>query len=167
MKLEGTQKIRAPRAALWQLLIDPQVLRRCVPGCEALESNADGSYRLTLKAGIGSIRGVYQGTIRLEDQREPEHYRMIVDGKGSTGFVKGAGTLDLIEEGDETMVNYAGDVNVGGTIASVGARMIQTSAKIMVGQFFTALEAEAEAHQRSVASDAPVIPPKHGFFGTP
>ncbi len=81
--------------------------------------------------------------------REPEHYKMLVDGKGSTGFVKGAGTLDLAEQGAETVVSYAGEVSVGGTIASVGQRMVQSSAKMMAAQFFTALEAEAAAVAQS------------------
>ncbi len=143
MKIEGTYIIHAPRATLWQMLIDPAVLQRCVPGCESLESNEDGSYKMLLKAGVGSIKGVFNGQITLDELRAPEHYRMLVEGSGKVGFVKGAGTLDLIEQGDETVVNYAGDVSVGGTIAGVGQRMIQASAKMMAGQFFKAVEVEA------------------------
>jgi carbon monoxide dehydrogenase subunit G len=164
LKLEGTQTIKAPRARLWKLMIDPEVLRRIVPGVESLEANPDGSYNLVIKAGVGAIKGVYTGTIRLDEMREPEHYQMLVDGKGSTGFVKGAGTLDLAEQGDETVVSYAGDVSVGGTIASVGQRMIQSSAKMMAAQFFTALEAEAAAIATAEETNEPVVPPKHGFF---
>lgn len=144
MKIEGTYIIHAPRAILWQMLIDPAVLQRCVPGCEALEADEDGSYKMLLKAGVGSIKGVFNGKIRLADLREPEHYQMIVEGTGKVGFVKGTGTLDLVEQGDETVINYAGDVSVGGTLASVGQRMIQASAKMMAGQFFKAVEAEIQ-----------------------
>lgn len=164
MKVEGTQTIGSPRPRLWQLITDPQVLRRCVPGCESLEAAPDGAYKMTLKAGIGAIKGVYQGTIRLEEVREPEHYKMVVEGKGSTGFVKGAGTLDLADRGGETLVTYAGDVSVGGTIASVGQRMIQSSAKMMTGQFFTALEAEAAAVAKAEELNEPYVPPKQSFF---
>lgn len=164
MKLEGTHTIKAPRARLWRLMIDPEVLRRCVPGVESLEANPDGSYKMNLKAGVGAIKGVYTGTIRLDEMREPEHYKMLVDGKGSTGFVKGAGTLDLAEQGEETLVTYVGEVNVGGTIASVGQRMIQSSAKMMAAQFFTALEAEAAAIAQAEATNKPIVPPKHSFF---
>jgi len=167
LKLEGTHTIRSPRARLWKLMIDPEVLRRCVPGCESLEANPDGSYKMILKAGVGAIKGVYTGTIRLDELREPEHYKMIVDGKGSTGFVKGAGTLDLAEQGEETIITYAGDVSVGGTIASVGQRMVQSSAKMMAAQFFTALEAEAAAVAKAEETNAPVVPPKQSFFVTP
>src|SRR5258705_4263731 len=116
MKLEGTHSINYPRVDLWRLMIDPEVLCRCVPGCEALEALPDGSYKMTLKAGVGSIKGVFTGSIRLEDRREPEHFKMLVDGKGAPGFVKGVGTLDLAEAGPETVVSYSADVNVGGTI---------------------------------------------------
>lgn len=164
MKLEGTHTIHSPRARLWKLMIDPEVLRRIVPGVESLEAAPDGSYKLTLKAGVGAIKGTYTGAIRLDEMREPEHYKMIVDAKGSTGFVKGAGTLDLAEQGEETVVSYAGDVSVGGTIASVGQRMIQSSAKMMAAQFFTALEAEAAAVAKAEETNEPVVPPKHSFF---
>src|SRR5262252_2570813 len=117
MKLEGSHTIDAPRETVWSLITNPDVLRRCVPGCEALESAGDNSYKMTLKAGVGSIKGVFQGTIKLDELRPPEHYRMLVDGKGSAGFVKGSGTLDLSEADGHTTIAYSGDVSVGGTIA--------------------------------------------------
>jgi len=84
---------------------------------------------------------------------------MIVDGKGQPGFLKGSGELDLKEHDGETIVSYKGEVRVGGTIASVGQRMLQGAVKMMATQFFTAIEAEArtEAHEP---------PPKHDFFRT-
>jgi len=84
---------------------------------------------------------------------------MVVDGKGTPGFLKGSGDLDLQTEGETSTVSYTGDVQVGGTIASVGQRMIQGTVKMMATQFFTALEVEAQARK-----DDP--PPKHGFFRT-
>ncbi|HEY7912636.1 MAG TPA: SRPBCC domain-containing protein, partial [Blastocatellia bacterium] len=116
-------------------------------------------YSTTMRAGVGSIKGVFTGNVRLEDVRPPSHYKMIVDGTGQPGFLKGAGELDLEEHDGVTVVSYKGDVQVGGTIASVGQRMIQGAAKMMATQFFTAIEAEAktEAHEP---------PPKHGFFRT-
>ena len=167
MKLEGTHTISYPRVDLWELMIDPEVLCRCVPGCENLEALPDGSYKMTLKAGVGSIKGVFTGSIRLEEMRQPEHFKMLVDAKGVPGFVKGVGTLDLAEVGTETVVTYSGDVNVGGTIASVGQRMIQSSARMMAAQFFTSIEAEAVAAAKSKASSVPLEPPKHGFFAMP
>jgi carbon monoxide dehydrogenase subunit G len=159
MKIEGTQELRARRERVYQSLIDPEVLRRCIPGCERLEQTGENTYAATLRTGVGSIKGVFTGNVRLEDMRPPEHYRIVVDGKGQPGFLKGAGDLDLEARGEETFISYQGDVQVGGTIAGVGQRMIQGAARMMATQFFTAIEAEAqrEAHEP---------PPQHGFFRT-
>lgn len=164
MKLEGNYTINAPRLLVWTLLIDPDVLSRCVPGVESLVAEGDGLYRMTMKTGIGSIKGLYNGTIHLADMQEPAHYQMTVDGKGAPGFVKGKGTLDLTEDGDNTVISYAGDVSIGGTIASVGQRMIVTAAKMMTTQFFTALAAEAAAIIKAEESGEPVQTPKQGLF---
>ncbi len=164
MKIEGSYTIPGPRERLWQLINDPEILRRCVPGCESLEAVADGSYKIMLKTGVGSIKGVFHGTIKLDEIREPEHYRMIVEGKGSPGFVKGDGGLDLVEGAEGTTINYSGAIAVGGTIASVGQRVILSSAKMMAGHFFAAISAEAKAMAKAEESGEPVEPPKHGFI---
>lgn len=159
MKIEGTHSVTAPRARAYQSLIDPEVLQRCIPGCERLEKTGEDAYSATIRAGVGAIKGVFTGTVKLEDMRQPEHYRIVVEGKGSPGFMKGSGDLDLEVQGEGTLIKYAGDLQLGGTIASVGQRMIQGTAKMMASQFFTALEAEA----KTVAGDPP---PQHGFFRT-
>jgi len=164
MKIEGKQIIKATRDRLWHLLTDPDVLSRCIPGCQSLEAQEDGTYKMVMKAGVGSIKGLFNGSIKLDEIREPEHYKMIVDGKGSPGFLKGEGTIELSDEGQETSVSYAGDVMVGGTLASVGQRMIQSTSKMMVGQFFAAIEAEAEAMAKAEESGEPFEPPKQGFI---
>lgn len=163
MKVEGVQTIKAQRDLLYRLMINPEILQRCVPGCQSLEATEDGSYKMILKAGVGSIKGVFNGSIKLDENREPEHYKMIVDAKGSPGFLKGEGSIDLIEQDAETLVNYAGDVNVGGTIAGVGQRMVQSTAKMMVGQFFAAIEAEALAIAQAEESGE-YTQPKQGFI---
>ncbi|HEX8843567.1 MAG TPA: carbon monoxide dehydrogenase subunit G [Pyrinomonadaceae bacterium] len=159
MKIEGTHELRAKRERVYQALTDPEVLKRCIPGCERLEKTDENAYAATLKAGVGSIKGIFNGNVRLEEMRAPEHFRMVVDGKGQPGFLKGTGDIDLEEQGEATVIKYAGDVQVGGTIASVGQRMIQGAARMMASQFFTAIEAEAKTEE-----GAP--PPKHGFFRT-
>ncbi|MFN0085711.1 MAG: SRPBCC family protein [Blastocatellia bacterium] len=166
MKIEGNYVIRAPRALVFQLLIDPSVIQRVMPGCESLEAQEDGSYKVALKAGVGSIKGLFNGSIRLDQIREPEHYQMTVEGKGAPGFVKGVGALDLAEQDGETTINYTGDVSVGGTLAGVGQRLILSSAKMMAGQFFTAIEAEARAIEKAEETGQPHEPPKHGFIRT-
>ncbi|HKQ75236.1 MAG TPA: carbon monoxide dehydrogenase subunit G [Blastocatellia bacterium] len=163
MKVEGSHTIKAPRELLYKLMIDPEILQRCVPGCQSLEDAGDGLFKMMLKAGVGSIKGVFTGSIRLDEMREPERYKMIVDAKGSPGFLKGEGSIDLVEQGDETLVNYSGDVNVGGTIAAVGQRMVQSTAKMMTGQFFVAIEAESLAIVKAEMSGE-YTPPKQGFI---
>jgi len=145
MKIEGTVTLHAPRERVWHVLTTPEILIRCMPGCEKLEEAGEGEYEIVLTVGIAAVKGTYTGHIRLSDLTPPDHYRMDIDGKGKTGFVKGGGTIDLVEGDGMTTLTYQGDVAVGGTIASVGQRMIQGAAKLMVGQFFTALEAEAQA----------------------
>ena len=159
MKLEGTHEFEASRERVYQSLVSPEVLQRCIPGCERLEKTGENTFAATIKTGVGSIKGVFDGKVRLEDLREPEHFRIVVEGKGAPGFLKGSGDLDLLQEANITRVNYSGDVQVGGTIASVGQRMIQGTAKMMAAQFFTCLGAEAK-------TEVGEPPPQHGFFRT-
>lgn len=159
MKIEGTHEIRSNRGRLYQVLTDPEVLKRCIPGCERLEQTGENAYSVTMRAGVGSIKGLFTGNVKLEDLRPPEGFRMTVDGKGQPGFLKGSGDISLEERDGSTVASYKGDVQVGGTIAGVGQRMIQGAARMMSAQFFTAIEAEAQAR-----ADEP--PPKHGFFRT-
>lgn len=159
MKIEGTHQIHAAATRVYQLLIDPDVLQRCIPGCERLERSEDNTFAATIRAGVGSIKGLFTGKVRLEDLKPPEHFRIIVDGKGTPGFLKGTGDFTIKEEASVTTVSYVGNVQVGGTIAGVGQRLILASAKMMASQFFTALTAEAET-----AVGEP--PPTHGFFRT-
>jgi carbon monoxide dehydrogenase subunit G len=159
VKLEGTHQLEAPRERVYQSLVNPEVLQRCIPGCERLERTGENSFAATIRTGVGSIKGLFDGKVRLEDLRQPEHFRIVVDGKGAPGFLKGSGDLDLQQEGNLTNITYSGDIQVGGTIASVGQRMIQGAAKMMAAQFFTCLGAEAK-------TEVGEPPPQHGFFRT-
>lgn len=159
MKIEGTHQHPASRERVYESLTDPQVLQRCIPGCERLEKTGENTYSATIRTGVGTIKGVFAGTVRLENMRPPEHYRIVVEGKGTPGFLKGSGDLDLTAQGATTVIKYAGELQVGGTIASAGQRMIQGTAKILASQFFLALEAEA----RTAVHEPP---PSHGFFRT-
>jgi carbon monoxide dehydrogenase subunit G len=140
MKIEGQYAFAAPRETVWQHLMSPESLARALPGCEKLEPAADGSFQAVLKIGIGAVKGTYQGRIELADVIPMESYRMKVEGKGAGGFVKGEGALNL--SGDDqraTTVQYSGEAQVGGLIASVGQRLMQATARQIVSQFFQAL----------------------------
>ena len=142
MKIESTQELHAPRDRVYSALTDPEVLRRCIPGCESLEKIGDNTFTAILKAGVGSIKGTFKGEVRLEDMRPPEHYRIVVEGKGAVGFAKGSADFDLDQNNGGTMIRYSGEMQNGGTIAAVGQRMIQGAAKMMAAKFFAALEGE-------------------------
>ena len=150
MKIEGTHELNAPRERVYALLTNPDVLRRCIPGCESLEKTDENAYAATMKAGIGVVKGTFKGNVKLAEMRPPEHYRIVVDGKGGPGFVKGTGDFDLEEQDGATLIRYAGEMQVGGTIAGIGQRMIQGAAKMMATRFFTALEAEAKTTKAQV-----------------
>jgi carbon monoxide dehydrogenase subunit G len=136
MTLDGTYKISAPREVVYKQLLNPDVLACSLSGCEKLTPNPDGSFSAQLKIGIAMMKGTYQGRVEIKDAVPPEHFRMLIEGKGSVGFMKGEGTLTLTEDGDGTLISYHGEAQVGGLIASVGQRMILGAAKQNVTQFF-------------------------------
>jgi uncharacterized protein len=146
MKVAGEQVLSAPRERVWALLNDPQRLSRLIPGCEKLDVISPTEYAGTINVGIASVKGVYSGKLKLEEVRPPEHYKMVVDGKGKQGFMRGGGTLDLLaDNADHTRIVYAGDVQIGGPLVQVGQRVIDSASKMMIGQFFAAAEAELKA----------------------
>ena len=147
MKIEGTQKIDAPRERIFAALVDPAILQKCIPGCEQMEKTGENQYKAKLTAGVGPVKGIFTATVSLQDIVAPEQYKLVVEGKGQPGFVKGSGELNLKEAaGGATEIQYTGDVNVGGLIASVGQRMIQATANMLAGRFFKSLEAETAAN---------------------
>ena len=151
MKIAGTHEVHARRERVYALLTDPEVLQRCIPGCESLETIGENAYAVTIKAGIGAIKGTFKGNVKLEDMRPIEHYRIVVDGKGTSGFVKGAGNFDLEERDATTVISYQGEMQVGGLIAGVGQRMIEGAAKMMASRFFNALAAETKRPEVATA----------------
>jgi carbon monoxide dehydrogenase subunit G len=138
MKIEGTFMVPAPRQTVWEHLLNPETLAKSLPGCEKLESQSDGSYHAEMKVGIAAVKGNYRGRVEILEPVPHEHFRMKVEGKGTGGFLKGEGLLTLIGNGNETLVGYTGDAQVGGVIASVGQRLVQAAARQIVQQFFQA-----------------------------
>ena len=145
MELMGEHTFNVPREKVWEFLLDPEVLKASLPGCEKLEEVGEDEYVATMKIGISFIRGTFNGKVKITDKNEPESYKMAVEGSGPQGQVSGVGTLELVDQGTSTLVKYRGDANVRGSLARVGARMIQPAAKTIVGQFFERMEKEATA----------------------
>ncbi|MBI4469041.1 MAG: carbon monoxide dehydrogenase subunit G [Acidobacteria bacterium] len=164
MKIEGQHPFRADPAVVFSLLTDPVVLARCIPGCQALIPDGPDSYRTTLSVGVASIKGTYIARVKLDDFAPPSRFRITLDGKGPQGFVRGAGSIELTSSEGSTVVHYAGDAQLGGTLASVGQRMLLGAARMMLGQFFTALEVEAAAKTESMATGLETAPPKQGIW---
>jgi uncharacterized protein len=152
MKVDATHEIKAPRERVYAALVDPEVLRLAIPGCESLEKVDENHYNAILKAGVGPIKGTFKGEVRLEEMRPPDHYRIVVQGKGGVGFAKGSADFDLEEKDGGTLIKYSGEMQIGGPIAGVGQRMIQGAAKMMASQFFAKLEAEVKNREKTSSS---------------
>ena len=144
MTISGAHTVPTTPERTYELLGDPDVLARCLPGCEGLEKIGEDEYRMTMKTAIGAVSGQFAGTVRIADRTAPTSFRMIVEGTGKIGFLKGEGLLTLSANGEATEVAYDGAVQVGGTIASVGQRLLGTTAKVIIKKFFGRLEREAQ-----------------------
>jgi len=143
LKISGSYTIPAARERTYQLLQDPVVLAKCMPGTDHLDKVAENEYEMKMKMAIASIGGLFSGKVRIADQNQPESFKLIVEGNGKIGFVKGEGLLNLSPQGDATEVNYDGDVQVGGTIAGVGQRLLDATAKMIIKKFFEKLSEAA------------------------
>ena len=143
MKVSGAYTIPAPRERAYALLQDPAVLAKCMPGCESLDKIGEDEYAMRMKMLLGSMSGLFEGKVKISDPHPPLTFRLMVTGAGKIGFMKGEGVLTLTPIEDKTSVQYEGDVQVGGTIAVVGQRLIDTTAKMLIKRFFEALSREA------------------------
>ena len=143
MDIKGSYSFNAPVARVWDVLLDPDSLAHCIPGCEELTPVDDGQFEATLSVGVGAIRGKYLAKITLTDRVPTSSYKLIVEGSGTPGFVRGEAIISLEEQGNETLVNIEGDAQVGGTIARVGQRLLGSVNKTMMDRFFTCLQEEA------------------------
>lgn len=142
MKLHGTATLHADRERVFAALTDPGVLARSIPGCESLNLTGENSYAMTVSAGVGAIRGRYDGQVMLTDLVRPEGYVMNARGAGAAGTVEATCRVDLVADGAQTQLTYSADATVGGPVAGVGQRMISGVAKRMAGQFFSAVDDE-------------------------
>jgi len=140
VKVEGSYTFDAPRERVWSVLLNPDALKNCIPGCEAMHATGEDEYEATMKVGVAAIRGTYKGHIKISEKTEPENYTLLVEGRGGPGFVKGTALVELVDQGQTTLINVHGDGQVGGTVAGVGQRMLGGVAKMLMGQFFECLK---------------------------
>ena len=140
MDVKGSYSFDAPVARVWELLLDPQSLSQCMPGCEALTPIGDDRYEATMSVGVGTIKGTYSAKITIADRLPMRSYRLIVEGEGRPGFMRGEATISLEEAEGKTLVRVDGDAQVGGTIARVGQRLLGSANKMMMDRFFKCLQ---------------------------
>ena len=143
MQLSGNKHIPASIDKAYTLLTDPEVLTRTMPGLKRLTPISEGAYAADLEMGVAGIKGKYQGTMRIEDASPPHSYRLVLDGQGPGGFVSVNMSVEFVSDGDEASVSYQGEAQVGGTIASMGQRMISGVANYLTNQFFQNVAKEA------------------------
>lgn len=137
MKVNGTAVLHAERQRVFDALNDPAVLQGAIPGCEALEALGDDRYRMTVTAGVASIKGSYDGEVALTDKVAPESFTLRAKGAGAPGTVDATCRVTLTEDGEgTTRLDYDADAVVGGMVGGVGQRMLTSVAKKMAGQFF-------------------------------
>ena len=141
MLITGEHKIAAAREDVYDAMLDPEILKGALPGCEKLEEVGPDEYIATMTIGVAMIKGKYDGKVRITDQNRPESFTMHIEGKGPQGTVGGEGKLTFEDDGQGgTIVTYSGDANVRGMLARIGGRVIQPAAKMIVGKFFDALQ---------------------------
>jgi len=135
MKLQGEYIFDGPREEVWEIIRDPEVLATALPGTQSLEQVGENEFEGTMHVRIGPVAGVFAGKIVVSDEVPPESCTLTVEGKGAPGFANGTGRVTLIEQGDDqTLLQYEGDMQVGGRLASVGQRLIDTASKSMIAQ---------------------------------
>ena len=141
MKVTGSATLHASRESVWAALNDPAVLARTIPGCEQLEETGPDTYRITLSAGVASIKGTYAGDVALVDPSPPGAFTLRASGAGAPGTVQADVRVTLHEDGDTvTRLEYDADAVVGGMIGGVGQRVLSGVAKKTAGEFFRAVD---------------------------
>jgi carbon monoxide dehydrogenase subunit G len=145
MDISGSYTFDATPDRVWKLLMDPEALSSCIPGCEGLQPDGEDRYVVTLTVGLAAITGTYTGTVLLQDKVPGSSYRLVVEGQGRPGFVKGNSAISLRPEGASTVVDVSGTVQTGGTIARLGQRLIGGVAKMMMDRFFACLQGKLAA----------------------
>ena len=159
MELKGEYRIAAPRDQVWVMLNDPDVLRECIPGCESLEGSAADGFSARVTTKVGPVKATFTGSVALTNVNPPESYRISGEGKGGVaGFAKGGADVHLAADGAETVLTYSANAQVGGKLAQLGARLIDSTAKKLADQFFACFAAKAGAPAEAVSSMEPVLP---------
>ena len=136
MKLTGSYKLKVEKEVVWKALNDPEILKKCIPGCEVFEKESNTVFNATATNQIGPMNATFSGKLSLSNIQENQSYKLSAEGQSSVGFVNGIADIKLTEENGLTILNYEVDVNVGGKVAQLGSRLINGVAKKMSDYFF-------------------------------
>ena len=136
MKLAGSYKLNVKKEVVWKALNDPEILKKCIPGCEVFEKESNTVFNATATNQIGPMNATFSGKLSLSNIHENQSYKLSGEGQSSVGFVNGIADVKLTEENGLTILNYEVDVNVGGKVAQLGSRLINGVAKKMSDYFF-------------------------------
>lgn len=139
MDIRATYTFDGSSGSVWRLLMDTDRIAACIPGCDRLEPLGGDRYRAKLNVTLAAVSGAFDGTVSMVDQQPPVSYRLLVDGRGPGGFLKGESTITLADRGTTTAVTVDGRVQVGGAIARVGQRILSSVATMMMDRFFGCL----------------------------
>jgi uncharacterized protein len=166
MEMSGEQRIAASRETVWAALNDVAILRQCIPGCEALEQQSPTDMAARVKLQVGPVKATFSGKVKLSDLDEPNGYRISGEGSGGVaGYAKGGAMVRLTPDGQSTLMRYEVQADVGGKLAQVGSRLIDSTAKRLADEFFarfTALVGPAPGEGTGSGSSAAKKP---GWFG--
>jgi len=167
VKIEGEYTFEGSREEVWEVVRDPEVLATALPGTQSLEQVSENEYQGEMHVRIGPVAGLFSGRLVISDEVPPESLTMTVEGKGKPGFVKGTGSVQLIsQEADKTLMQYQGDMQVGGRLASVGQRMMDSVSKSLLKQGLDSLNQALLARQTSQTTGEQVEykPPSESEF---
>ena len=140
MKLSGSYEFDTAPEKVWQILTDPEALKSCIPGCEKMDALGNNEYAATVTISMGPIRSKFDAKVTMVDLQPFESYKLVVEGNGPSGFVRGESQIKLTGSGSKTMVDVDSDSSSGGLLARVGQRMVETFARSMMDRFFTCLQ---------------------------
>jgi len=136
MKLAGSYKLNVKKEVVWKALNDPEILKKCIPGCEVFEKESNTVFNATATNQIGPMNATFSGKLSLSNIQENQSYKLSGEGQSSVGFVNGIADVKLTEENGLTILNYEVDITVGGKVAQLGSRLINGIAKKMSDYFF-------------------------------
>jgi hypothetical protein len=146
VKFEGSYTFAAPREVVWEMLQDPDVLSVIIPGSEKLVHAGENHYEATMTIQVGPVKGRFSGSVSLTDLNPPASYHMNLSGRGPAGHMNGSGNVRLESEGTSTVLVYEGEAQVGGRIAAVGQRLLDTAARMLAKQSLDGLAKHIQAH---------------------